>query len=56
MGKVAWFLVIIIIGAVVVFKFPELLDPLSYDSIPDLQDDEVEAFVRLDVRMKESGE
>ena len=56
MGKVAWFLVIIIIGAVVVFKFPELLDPLSYDSLPDLQDDEVEAFVRLDVRMKESGE
>lgn len=54
--KAVWFLVIIIIGAVVVFKFPELLDPSSYDNIPDLQDDEVEAFVRLDVRMKESGD
>ena len=54
MGKAVWFLVIIIIiGAFVVFKFPELLVPSSYDNIPDSQDDET--FVRLDVRMKESG-
>lgn len=53
-GKAVWFLVvIIIIGVFVVCKFPELLDPSSYDKILDSQDEET--FVKLDVRMKESG-
>ena len=55
MGKAAWFLIIVIVVAIAVYKFPELLNPSSYD-IPDLPEGEVEQFVRLDVRMKESGD
>ena len=54
MGKAVGFLVIIIvIGAFVVFKFPELLDTTFYDNNQDSQD--AQRFVKLDVRMKESG-
>ncbi len=55
-AKAVWVLIIIlIIGAVVVFRFPELLDPSSYNNIPNLQNKEVEEPVELDVRIKEKG-
>ncbi|MCW4034295.1 MAG: transglutaminase-like cysteine peptidase [Candidatus Bathyarchaeota archaeon] len=56
MGKLAWILVIAVV-VVVVFKFPEFLDPQFYSGIFGQEtDDEIERFVQLDVTMKESGQ
>lgn len=50
MGKVAWLLVIVVVVVVAVYVFPDLLN------VPDLPEGEVEQFVRLDVKLKETGE
>ncbi len=53
MGKFAWFLLIVLIVVVLVYSFPELLDP-SFYGVPG--DSNGGPFVVLDVRLEEFGE